>query len=137
MTQEEFSLNRDLILNDLCARLHYGVVCNVTKDKDNRIGKLSIFDFLGKPHPDNDGKIYDHFIEPYLRSKSSMNEEEKKIYRSFQSRVDVGTDGCKMYEYFDTVKSIDYLYSIHVDVHDLIPKGLAIEASEEIYNRNK
>ena len=54
---------------------------------------------------------------------SSMTEEEKVKYHSY----------CDNYYdiYFDTIESIDYLNTIHVDYRGLIPKGLAIAVTKE------
>jgi len=66
---------------------------------------------------------------------SSMTKEENKKYYDLCDIAEVG-----YYEFgelvsgfnnYDTVESIDYLNSIHVDYRGLIPKGLAIEVTEE------
>ena len=33
--------------------------------------------------------------------------------------------------YYDTIESIDFLYKNHIDIRGLIPKGLAIDATDK------
>jgi hypothetical protein len=69
------------------------------------------------------------FIKPYLRPMSSMTEEE---YENFRETF-------KWFEQFDklifewTYKSYDWLNKHHFDYRGLIPKGLALEALENMY----
>lgn len=108
MTQE-----KNILIQDLCSRLPYGVI---VQDRNGihplTAGNTEFTDLLYGNKCN---------IKPYLRRKDTMTQEEQKVYR--------------MYEYFDKIKSIDYLYSIHVDAHDLIPNGLALEAPKNMYNK--
>ena len=68
-----------------------------------------------------------------------MTEEQEKEYESL---CVIETSECtdlycifftKDY-YYDTVESIDYLYKNHIDIRDLIPMGLAEDATKlDIY----
>jgi hypothetical protein len=71
-------------------------------------------------------------IKPYLRPMSSMTDDEIDTYHSYCDCNDKDFNGEVLY--FDTIESFDYLNSIHVDFRNLIPKGLAIEAPEGMYN---
>lgn len=68
------------------------------------------------------------FIKPYLRPMSSMTGEENIWADADYSynKLTYGTD-------YAIVCYVDYLYSIHVDCHGIIPKGLALEAPEGLY----
>ena len=147
MTQED----KDLLLVDLCARLPYGVKCyvpveNCTMELTGK--RLNYFCF----HKDVWGIDYSHefeividplndahngyVVKPYLRPMSSMTEEEKhELYSScgiisldFERRT---TD---MVAIFNSAKVVDYFNAHHFDYRGLIPKGLAIEAPEGMYN---
>jgi len=119
MTHEE----KDLLLKDLCARLPYRVILNVTlKDKYDEIVNRNI-------ELTDDNLTYitrdSHWImyKPYLRPMSSMTKEERKKYAKLLF-ADLGG----VYE--DYYKALDYLHSIHVDYRGLIEKGLAISTEE-------
>ena len=122
MTQEE----KQLVFTDLCARLPYGVIVQYDDyfDKDYpRKPKILTFTFL-----EACSKEMDKWNpKPYLRPMSSMTEEEKNyVYNHFGWTYDEG--------YFNLqIEGWDYLYSIHIDVHELIPKELALEAPEGMY----
>ena len=60
--------------------------------------------------------------KPYLRSMSSMTEEEKDWYYNFIDR--------KFY-YESASELVDWLNAHHFDYRGLIPKGLAIEVTEK------
>lgn len=135
MTQEE----KELLIKDLCARLSYGVIL----DNPNPCGEhwdelISIDVSKGTVTLLYDGRTYKvEKIKPYLRTMSSMTEEETKTYKSLQDSVysyhyefgDIVDDVL----YFDNDVSLDYLNSIHVDYRGLIEKSLAIVAPEEMY----
>jgi hypothetical protein len=67
----------------------------------------------------------------YLRSLSSMTAVEVGDYISLKEDV-VGSDGITYF--FETHESIDWLNAHHFDYRGLIEKGLALEASEGMYN---
>ena len=136
--------NKQLLLKDLCARLPYGVICHYDCTVPS-VGKVTNYDRLNGIVPiqetigfmvgvHNVNALFDN-IKPYLRRKDTMTQEEQTVYRKLQYRMNISEpDYTPTYEYFDNIKSIDYLYSIHIDVHDLIPKGLALEAPKGMYN---
>ena len=65
-------------------------------------------------------------FKPYLRPMSSMTDEEKLEYRIIQwvYKADYSAP-----EYFDDLKSYDWLNKNHFDYRGLIKKGLAIDAT--------
>ena len=124
MTQEE----KELLLKDLCARLPYGVKVQVYYEDMSGYG---VFDETAWSI-DNDFHVNNRWIEnikPYLRSIKSMTEEEIEIYHS-KCEYDAEGNYMGYPMWFDTIKSFDYLNSIHVDYRCLIEKGLAIEVTE-------
>ena len=133
MTQED----KELLLKDLCARLPYGVFCNIGLDYPLSLQRLSVdkldgilLDFY------EDGKDYQVYlseVKPYLFPLSNMTEEQKKEYNTLLT--DVPT---YQYEYgelvtviesYDNWRSIDYLNANHFDYRGLIEDGLAIDAT--------
>ena len=126
MTQEE----RELLLKDLCARLHYGVKV-ATINPAVEFGVISGISIENKisvrtKHADI---VFDcEEIKPYLRSMSSMTEEEEKEYTSIDNR----SYSCpKDYAHIPAQERIDWLNAHHFDYRGLISKGLAIKVTEE------
>lgn len=135
MTQEE----RNLLVKDLCARFPYGVIAkkeytfvftNGTISKSKEIEKIDLEDIEYLINGDDCIDV----LKPYLRPMSSMTEEEKEelvfkhIKLVFEDKdynpetVAVDIDG------------FDWLNAHHFDYRGLIPKGLALEAPEGMYN---
>ena len=129
MTQEE----KQLLLQDLCARLPYGVKIwyKYYPDKitekfatsirlaDRKIALSSKFNKEGNWHPIEEAN--EILIKPYLRPMSSMNEKEKKEYEA------------TCVDRYETLATYDWLNENHFDYRGLIEKGLAIEAPEGMY----
>lgn len=129
MTQEE----KQLLLKDISARLSYKVLCSITKKgvvrelkpMNNGISMPvnQVCDIIVKKTLNTD--IVNDFVndnivlKPYLRSMSSMTEEE---YQEF---------GYDVLRY--TPKEFDWLNEHHFDFRGLIEKGLALEAPEGMY----
>ena len=128
MTPEE----KELLLKDLSARIPYQPLCKITDTEydfcecDGPLG-YSLRDFVGN-------KV---IIKPYLRSMFSMTEEEKNEFVQIcPSIVDVNTIygfDCNDFEQFSMVE--DFLLFHHFDYRGLIEKGLALEAPEDMYNK--
>ena len=124
---------KDLLLKDLCARLPYQPICEFTDTEDDfctttaTLG-YSLRDFIA-------GKV---LIKPYLRPMSSMTEEEKKIICSMNMLSDIELSDRlnyqKMYVQNYTIETFDLFNEHHFDYRGLIPIGLALPASEDMYN---
>ena len=153
MTQKE----KKLLFKDLSARLPYHVRVKVwLKDGTTEEGPLDLEHNYGNVLQDAFfyyNKIVD--IKPYLRSMSSMTDEERKefskllvkryceedwpghISTSYCIEIDnVYTDdedGIKYPSAF-SMDAIDWLNAHHFDYRGLIEKDLAIEAPEGMYN---
>lgn len=108
MTQKQ----KQLLLVDLCARLPYQPICEFTDTEDDfctttaALG-YSLRDFIA-------GKV---LIKPYLRPMSSMTDEERD----------------ELSHYENSVQRTDFFYSHHIDCRFMIEKGLALEATEDMY----
>ena len=144
MTQED----KELLISDLCARLPYkpqirfSIVGTDGYEVCEWLPELATSMFL------ND----DIEIFPYLRPVSSMT--EKEMDRLFEilyvEKEGGGEDWIKINDdlgikffltsgrwAWDMDKAISYLRSIHIDIHHLIEKGLALKAPEGMYYINK
>lgn len=135
MTPEE----KELLVKDLCERLPYGVkicvggyICMLFDINTEMGDKLNgeTFHTVGFNKPDGN---YDFCamteVKPYLRPMSSMTKEEFKEYHSML--IDVDNSGL-MNQGLIT-KIVDWLDRNMFDHRNLIPKGLALEASEDMY----
>jgi len=135
---EELSIkNKELLFNDLCARLPYD--CNVTIAEGGIDGlqwnNVTLNSYLLYQIEEEDGLEY---IKPYLRPMSSVTEEEKREIYNWLVENDI--------DWFDFSKLrldeilisfdsswllVDWLNKHHFDYHGLIEKGLAIAVTEE------
>ena len=137
MTQED----KELLLKDLCARLPYGIKFKADDEK-----------YIREIHYIKDENVYIReyrnlpywidTIKPYLRPMSSMTEEEcdmveeilgDKCIFDFMSNGDIILKQGQ-FSQKKLAKLYDYYNSIHIDYRGLIPMGLALEASENMYN---
>ena len=137
MTQEE----KQLLLQDLCARLPYGVKLRYIED----------LVFKKESHTITLNTIYlehiingDADIKPYLRPMSSMTEKEfgflqehlpYDFTRIYSGKFDIINDihlGNSI-SIDDMAFLLDCLNKWHLDYRGLIPMGLAVEAPEGLY----
>ena len=153
---------KELLLKDLCVRLPYGIKVlyneiNCVIENIGRDGSISLI----SDDSTHKKAIYltsIEYIKPYLRPMSSMTEDEKKefskllvkryceedweghISTSYCIEIDnVYTDdedGIKYPSAF-SMEAIDWLNANHFDYRDLIPKGLAIEAPDNMYKEEQ
>ena len=131
MKQED----KDLLLQDLCARLPYGVKIAIN-DKVESLQGINILDNVAEY-----GSFLSFDIEevkPYLYPLSSMTEKQKEEYN--QSRLkDLRTlssvlterisDGNNFDRLVVAYNEIDWLNKNHFDYRGLIPMELAINAT--------
>ena len=120
MTQAD----KKLLLKDLCARLPYGVVCDIYNDTCTIKEKLLIG---GLSHFCDDTIA----VRPYLRPMSSMTKDEQKEFVEFHcvTLCPIIMDSCLTIE--NEGNMFDWLNAHHFDYRGLIEKGLAIEVTEE------
>ena len=122
MTQE----NKELLLEDLCARLPYNVICQVEfKENGKYNSKVMLLSgiFTDEAYfTTKDGSIYSNEYKPYLFPLSSMTEEQKQEYQHITERW--------MYDSSYSISdSIDWLNAHHFDYRNLIQMNLAIDAT--------
>jgi hypothetical protein len=130
MTQEE----KQLLLKALCGYLPYGVKVNVeTTDsngneiKDEGVLNSVFIDEYGMVYICIDGCEYElDDVKPYLRTMSSMTEDEKGQYNII--KCSICPDDADDYAGF-----VDWLNEHHLDYRELIPMGLALPAKEGMY----
>ena len=137
MTQEE----RQLLLIDLCARLPYGVICHydcVIPVGNRSLDKANAKDKLKGIIPIPGGHIgfmvgidrvdaLEGDIKPYLRTLSSMTDEEKILMATICLKYANGNVEGAVSELSD------FYNSRHFDYRGLIPMGLALEAPKDVY----
>ena len=126
MTQKD----KELLLKDLCARLPYGVKFlreSWNFEWDEELSVIEVLKDIDKDGYINNTKVYTvDDIKPYLFPLSSMTEEEKEEYCQLQQRVIYNSKGV-INE--DVTKYINWCYKKHLDINNLIPMGLAIDAT--------
>lgn len=146
MTQEE----KQLLLQDLCTRLPYGVILQVgifdngdikyhNKKLDYQL--LSLIELDGRYYSNGLLCKYNQFTaKPYLRTMSSMTEEEEREYNAALTPLgDFMFEQEELFKPIQLYKNIpfelyEFFNSYHFDYRGLIPMGLALEAPNEIYN---
>ena len=123
MTQEQ----KELLLKDLCGRLPYGV--KVQKYSYEGVETIETLCEI-----DSDGYMSTLECEtlvpiskPYLFPLSSMTEEQDKEYALLQTSA--GKEGF-LYAW-NCANMIEWLIENHFDYNGLIPKGLAIDATNK------
>ena len=129
MTQEE----KQLLLKDLSARLPYGVKFlreSWNYELDQELSVIEVLEDIDKDGYINNTKVYTvEDIKPYLRSMSSMTEEEEDKFVSFTDTIfRFGEDGRLC---FFPLDAISWLNKKMFDYRGLIEKGLAIEVTKE------
>ena len=138
------NVNKELLLKDLCARLPYGLKCQIDIKGD---GWHTTKDAILKAiYSDGDVLVQDtkdlgvfHYsdFKPYLRPMSSMTEEEQKQFDDFCVIDEDAWKGNGIIGFTNQAKimnkAIDWLNAHHFDYRDLIKEGLALEAPEDMY----
>lgn len=124
MTKEE----KQLLIKDLCARLPYGVICDMWFEWNEADKITEVLKCGGLMRLMN--SEFNFIVKPYLRPMSSMTDEEDKEWQSYKCSIAESCDG--MLE--EKINALhDWFNSRHLDWRRLIPKGLALEATEGMY----
>ena len=119
MTQEE----KDLLLKDIFGRIQYGVKFSFLDIEFNNTthGNLESFEYDDDKDVifviDGIG-IYSEHVNPYLFPMSSMTDAQK-------------TEWDYIDYYADHHEAVDWLNKNHFDYRELIPKGLAKDATNK------
>jgi hypothetical protein len=126
MTQEE----KDLVIQDLCARLPYGVKLDHLLDVvPSDLTAIDIYrETLYCLRKGREEWYKVEFVKPFLRPISSMTKEERHEYKVLSSEFGF----TEFYKASATL--VDWLNKKMFDLRGLIPKGLANVAPDGMYN---
>lgn len=135
--------DKELLLKDICARLHYGVKVLCLKDFNHKWYNLERVDIgdnevylTANPY----GSYLNRYVgieavRPYLFPLSSMTEEQKRyinnrwgVNEDFDFEIDPNW-GKYVVDLGDAIDFINWLIENHFDFNGLIPKDLAINAT--------
>jgi hypothetical protein len=132
MKQED----KELLIKDLCARLPYGVYVEHISGFRGILHNITVYftyndddtikDYICHTDFFKDELCKIEFFKPYLFPMSSMTEEQKETYCQLQQKVIYNSKGVVNK---DVMNYINWCYENHLDVNDLIPKGLALDAT--------
>ena len=117
-------MNKEKLIRDLCARLPYDVKVLY----DNKVFSI---DYVSSIYEEIKLDTCDNYtldvsdVKPYLFPLSSMTEEQKMFLKQQNWCIAISTSGTVE----TTVEGIDWLNKNHFDVNNLIPIGLAIDAT--------
>ena len=135
MTKED----KQLLLQDLCARLPYGVLCVGTTyeldDDGEKYIPVKVKNTLTEIHNYKLETAYVRLglissceletVKPYLRPMSSMTDEEYREWHYLYLPTPHENEAT------ETERRIDWLNKNHFDYRGLIQKGLAIPVTKE------
>ena len=117
-------MNKEKLIRDLCARLPY----DVKVQYDNKVFSI---DYVSNIYEEIKLDTCDNYtldvsdVKPYLFPLSSMTEEQKMFLKQQNWCIAISTSGTVE----TTVEGIDWLNKNHFDINNLIPIGLAIDAT--------
>jgi hypothetical protein len=145
MNREE----KELLLKDLSARLPYEVRCKWTSDDGIYTGGGVLYDvckvktssgyeYWDCYFEDENDDIPIEIVRPYLRPLSLMSDEEREEYNALYYEAPIYRDNGNSWRDSRVLESLhtDWYNAHHFDYRGLIPKGLAIEVTEQ-YNPYK
>lgn len=120
--------NKELLFKDICARLPYKVKVSYY-DNENEREECDVVDSIYEDTQEigvGQWCLKMDKFKPYLFPLSSMTEEQKEIYCQLQQKVIYNSKGVVNN---DVMNYINWCYENHLDINDLIPKGLALDAT--------
>ena len=125
--------DRELLFKDICSRILYKVHCRIYNlDGSTRIEDDIVYFCTEENVVTYNAKPGECFMlyqaKPYLRPMYSMTDEERseRIGLLWELEGHINEDVTYKYQ--------DWLNAHHLDYRGLIPKGLALEAPEGMYN---
>ena len=132
MTEEQ----KDLLLKDICARLTYGVICDRLGEPKKLLGvhptKKFPLELDNGEYMPSDYEL--EGIKPYLRPMSSMTkEEEYELSNYIAASMFASQNKNHLLQLTYEALYGDFFNKHHLDYRGLIPMGLALEASEGMY----
>lgn len=135
--------SKELLLQDICSRLLYGVKCDIGDNKPYTLSSISndydgiLIIFKEKKNGFN-MEVYITEVKPYLFPLSSMTDEQHdELHYILDTSVGfhkydnafLDKDGYSEVSMFNILKAIEWLNKNHFDYRGLIEKGLAIDAT--------
>lgn len=127
MTQNEI----DLLLQDICSRLAYGVKVEYENEIFDVEYVSPMYEEVKLDIPET-WTIGVSEVKPYLFPMSSMTEEQKKELNDITNLdIDIAISHIKndIPNYFTGLNRLNWLLKNHFDIYDLIPMGLANDAT--------
>lgn len=132
MTHED----KELLLQDLSARLPYGVMCNIGLKYPLQLQRIFVdrldgilLDFY---KDGDDYQVYLSEVKPYLRPMSSMTLEEHRDWMKYcKADYDCEFQPEPTFNFESCILSINWLNQHHFDYNNLIEEGLAIAVTKE------
>lgn len=127
--------DKDLLFEDLCGRLPYGVKVHAKyTDTDVEVEKVGVLSMIDTDtvvaFTSDDTNYYNYVaiyeVKPYLFPLSSMTDEQK---REFDISMDMGYAAAYNAEINCANRMIDFFNKYHLDYRGFIPMGLAIDAT--------
>ena len=131
---------KKLLIDDLCARLRYGVKARYY-DPEGERDEVDVIEGVDFSMTEPEFLISQYGlriteIKPYLRPMSSITESEMEELRELCDgivwRKDILRD--KVLNIYYKHDALDWLLKNHFDTRGLIEKGVALEALEGMYN---
>ena len=111
--------DKELLIKDLCARLPYKPQVKIIKGDTSITDKLTSATITYLEYGYWEAK-------PYLFPMSSMTEEQTIKYCELQQRVIYNSHGVIN---DDVMNYVNWCYENHLDINNLISKGLAIDCT--------
>ena len=133
---------KELLLKDLCAKALYGVKVQYNNNIYNIDYISPVYEEVKLDTPD-DYTVMAFEVKPYLRSMRSITEQELhevqeilgkgiELHIDFISIID---SSIKALSYLELQALFDWLNKNMFDYLGLIPKGLGIKASRDMYKK--
>ena len=136
------TFDKELLLKDLCARLPYNVICQVEfKENGKYNSKVMLLSgiFTDEAYfTTKGGSIYSNEYKPYLFPLSSMTKEQlfeaQEILGKNEIEIEDGflrivDSDRNTISYLEILALLEWFYKNHFDINNLIPAGLAIDAT--------
>ena len=133
MTQED----KELLMRDISCRIPYGVIVNIYGMSNVKLTSVSWYGEVGV----NDDSTYLYPIsevKPYLFPLSSMTKEQlfdvqeilgKNEIKIEDDLIRIVDSDRNIFSYSEILALLEWFYKNHFDINNLIPAGLAIDAT--------
>ena len=132
MTQED----KELLMRDLSCRIPYGVIVNVYRMPNVKLTSVSCYNEVSVE--DSVGLYLISEVKPYLFPLSSMTKEQlfevqkilgKNEIKIEDSLIRIVDSDRNIFSYSEIIALLEWFYKNHFDINNLIPAGLAIDAT--------